>query len=49
VFDAVGGYEFVGATIGDDMDGYIEWEDVHAELYDIDQGLLEETLLSKGL
>jgi len=49
VYDAVGGFEIVGEDLGDNLDGFVEWEAVYDRLYKIDQDLLQSTLLMKGL
>jgi hypothetical protein len=49
VYDAVGGYEIYSEQMSDGMDGSIEWEKVYDKLYPLDQGLLEETLIRKGI
>lgn len=48
VYDAVGGFEVFGEQLGDSMDGVIGWSEVYDRLYEIDQGLLQSTLIMKG-
>ena len=44
VYDAVGGIDIVAESLGDPMDGFIEWAQVEEYLYKLNQDELKDLL-----